>query len=175
HAAETLMGKFRDGMPVTGEAVTVILSTIDRIKNILDDLETQQAEPAGADTDLIAELERMVLERPAGAASPVPAVAAPPANQETTGSLTFQVLERQLRVGEVPLDELERAFRETAGPEAGAAPAPAAKSAEKPAAEEAEKSDTKIANQTLRVNVETLEHLMTMVSELVLTRNQLLE
>src|SRR6266481_3303913 len=89
HAAETLMGKFRDGMPVTGEAVTLILSTIDRIKNILDDLETQQAEPAGADTDLIGELERMVLERPTGAASPVPAVAAPPANQETTGSLTF--------------------------------------------------------------------------------------
>ena len=25
HAAETLMGKFRDGMPVTGEAVTLIL------------------------------------------------------------------------------------------------------------------------------------------------------
>jgi two-component system chemotaxis sensor kinase CheA len=29
--------------------------------------------------------------------------------------------------------------------------------------------------QTIRVNVDTLEHLMTMVSELVLTRNQLLE
>ena len=33
----------------------------------------------------------------------------------------------------------------------------------------------KIANQSIRVNVDTLEHLMTMVSELVLTRNQLLE
>src|SRR6201996_5679826 len=86
HAAETLMGKFRDGMPVTGEAVTVILSTIDRIKNILDDLEKQQAEPSGTDTDLIGELERMVLE-PAGAAAPAPAAAAPPAKQET-GSLT---------------------------------------------------------------------------------------
>ncbi|MDI2078390.1 hybrid sensor histidine kinase/response regulator, partial [Bradyrhizobium sp. Mp27] len=32
-----------------------------------------------------------------------------------------------------------------------------------------------IANQSIRVNVDTLEHLMTMVSELVLTRNQLLE
>ena len=31
HAAETLMGKFRDGMVVTGEAVTLILFTIDRI------------------------------------------------------------------------------------------------------------------------------------------------
>ena len=29
--------------------------------------------------------------------------------------------------------------------------------------------------QTIRVNFDTLEHLMTMVSELVLTRNQLLE
>ncbi len=39
HAAETLMGKFRDGMPVTAEAVTLILSTIDRIKLILDEIE----------------------------------------------------------------------------------------------------------------------------------------
>ncbi|WP_213291331.1 hypothetical protein, partial [Bradyrhizobium sp. sGM-13] len=30
----------------------------------------------------------------------------------------------------------------------------------------------KVANQSIRVNVDTLEHLMTMVSELVLTRNQ---
>ena len=35
HAGETLMGKFRDGMPVTAEAVTLILSSIDRIKEIL--------------------------------------------------------------------------------------------------------------------------------------------
>src|SRR6267143_386932 len=39
HAAETLMGKFRDGMPVTGDAVTLILSTIDRLKDALDELE----------------------------------------------------------------------------------------------------------------------------------------
>jgi two-component system chemotaxis sensor kinase CheA len=34
HAAETLMGKFRNGMPVTGAAVTLILSTIDRVKQL---------------------------------------------------------------------------------------------------------------------------------------------
>src|SRR5689334_901217 len=121
HAAETLMGKFRDGMPVTGEAVTVILSTIDRIKNILDDLEKAQAEPAGTDTDLIGELERMVLEAPPVAAAPAPAEQP----KKEAGSLTFQVLERPLRPGEVSLDDLERAFRETVA-EAGAAPAPAA-------------------------------------------------
>ena len=62
HAAETLMGKFRDGMAVTGEAVTLILSTIDRIKELLDQLETNEQEPEGSDEDLIKELERMVLE-----------------------------------------------------------------------------------------------------------------
>src|SRR5580693_6721665 len=44
HAAETLMGKFRDGMPVTADAVTLILTTIDRIKTILDAIETGREE-----------------------------------------------------------------------------------------------------------------------------------
>src|SRR6185369_12061505 len=34
HAAETLMGKFRDGLPATADAVTLVLATIDRIKEI---------------------------------------------------------------------------------------------------------------------------------------------
>ena len=55
HAAETLMGKFRDGAPASSEAVTLILATIDRIKAILESLEREQREPEGGDTDLIAE------------------------------------------------------------------------------------------------------------------------
>jgi two-component system, chemotaxis family, sensor kinase CheA len=193
HAAETLMGKFRDGMPVTGPAVTLILSTIDRIKALLDELESRQQEPEGEDRDLIAELERMVIDAPsAGATAPAKAPS-PPA--QATGTLAFQVLERPLRVGEVPLDELERAFRETAPEVTPAAEPPqqsksaaAAKSAAQAKsgqdqaradkdgdADDREKQDAKVANQSIRVNVETLEHLMTMVSELVLTRNQLLE
>ncbi len=189
HAAETLMGKFRDGMPVTGAAVTLILSTIDRIKQLLDELEQNQQEPAGEDRDLIDQLEQMVLVAAAPAAAPTKE----PEKPEVSGSLAFQVLDRPLRLGEVSLDELERAFRETAveAPPVEAAapvepkvphpsspkPAPAAAPAkEAPAAAgEDDRSDTKVANQSIRVNVETLEHLMTMVSELVLTRNQLLE
>ena len=105
HAAETLMGKFRDGSPATNEAVTLILATIDRIKEILESLERDQREPDGADDDLISDLERMV-ERVGSAASPV-------APQQAIGTLAPQVLERPLRPGEVSLDELERAFRET--------------------------------------------------------------
>ena len=211
HAAETLMGKFRDGMPVTGEAVTLILTTIDRIKDLLAQLEANESEPEGEDRDLISELEAMV-ERgmaamAAGAAPPplVPAApAAPPAAPAVTqGSLIDQTLERPLRPGEVSLDELERAFRETAietppahekAPEPkAAAPAPKAEPAKveakaEPKAEAPKKAarakanadgevheNDKVANQSIRVNVDTLEHLMTMVSELVLTRNQLLE
>ena len=53
HAAETLMGKFRDGMAVTSDAVSLILATLDRIKEILGELERSAAEPAGVDADLI--------------------------------------------------------------------------------------------------------------------------
>ena len=120
HAAETLMGKFRDGIPVTGSAVTLVLSTIDRIKEILTDLERNQAEPQGADRDLIDQLERMSMHN------------AEPA-KPGAGSLTYQVLERPLRPGEVSLDELERAFRETiaepVAPSAQAQPDAKAKSA----------------------------------------------
>src|SRR5664280_2034606 len=163
HAAETLMGKFRDGVPATNDAVTLILTTIDRIKQILESLEREQREPDGADDDLISDLERMV-ERLAPSAAP----AAP---QYTVGTLTPQVLERPLRPGEVSLDELERVFRETA------VDLPATKPVKSVPAEAAAKDDdlAKAANQSIRVAVDTLEHLMTMVSELVLTRNQLLE
>src|SRR6186713_616569 len=206
HAGETLMGKFRDGMPVKAEAVTLILSSIDRIKEILAGLEATETEPEGTDEDLIEQLHAMAegakhaaAQAPAPAA-PVPVVAAPPVQPAmTAGTLVDQVLERQLRPGEVSLDDLERAFRETeieAAPAPKPAPAAAKQSAPAPQAAAAKEvvkeakakpvrkaaagepdvqEADKIANQSIRVNVDTLEHLMTMVSELVLTRNQLLE
>src|SRR5918997_6243588 len=69
HAAETLMGKFRDGMPVTTGAVSLILATLDRIKEILAELERRGAEPDGSDEDLIGELERMSSQEAAPAAA----------------------------------------------------------------------------------------------------------
>jgi two-component system chemotaxis sensor kinase CheA len=213
HAGETLMGKFRDGMPVTAEAVTLILGSIDRIKEILGGLEATEAEPEGNDQDLIVQLHQMVDRGMAAmaaasseAAAPVLAEPAPQKPESSAGTLTFQILERELRPGEVSLDELERAFRETAAevappaapvakaaaPKAEASASPALKAESNPhaAPEKAAKSPAKkaktaveadasdadrVANQSIRVNVDTLEHLMTMVSELVLTRNQLLE
>ncbi len=165
HAAETLMGKFRDGAPASSEAVTLILATIDRIKTILESLEREQREPEGGDTDLIAELEQMV----EWVGSPAPRTEP----QHTVGTLVTQTLERPLRPDEDTLDDLERAFRETpVDPPAAKPVKPAPAPADAPAKDD---DGTKNANQSIRVTVDTLEQLMTMVSELVLTRNQLLE
>ena len=132
HAGETLMGKFRDGMPVTAEAVTLILSSIDRIKEILGGLEATEAEPQGTDQDLIVQLHQMVEHgMEAMSALAVPVVSAPPVQPVAVGTLAFQVLERELRPGEVSLDELERAFRETEAEVV--TPPPAAKVAAPPA------------------------------------------
>ncbi len=157
HAAETLMGKFRDGSPATGEAVTLVLATIDRIKGILEALEREQREPEGADSDLISDLEHMAAQ-----------VSAPATAQHPVGTLAPQVLERPLLPGEDALDDLELAF--------GATPVePIAAKPVMPAPDIADDDGARNANQSIRVAVDSLERLMTMVSELVLTRNQLLE
>ena len=147
HAAETLMGKFRDGMPVTTAAVTLILSTIDRIKSILRAIEAQQSEPAGDDDDLIERLNAMARNEEAAPRRDAPVAPAAPRD----------------------------VIKPPAAREQPEAATPAA-ARDKPAAERAdEERGDRLANQSIRVNVDTLEHLMTMVSELVLTRNQLLE
>ncbi|MEQ8778605.1 MAG: chemotaxis protein CheW [Roseibium album] len=212
HAAETLMGKFRDGAPVTQEAVSLILISIDQIKDILAELEAAEGEePQGDDSELVGKLEDMSAKADAAMASGAEPEAeaaeeAPAEADAADDDDPDQTLERPLRPGEVSLDELERAFQETeievevADVEIVEAediaeevdePAPAPVAAKTEAKAEplkkaaAQKSSTEggekkaaggsVSNKSIRVAVDTLEHLMTMVSELVLTRNQLLE
>ena len=214
HAAETLMGKYRDGSPVTGDGVSLILQTIDRLKEILEVLEEAQTEPQGSDDDLIAQLDAISLGEIANADPATAAVEAAPVALDTVGAPetsgdmagvadpSLSIVERDLKPGEVSLEDLERAFNEAPGPDDFAAPTPevaapvlevvAEAQSDEPAkvekAERREKEDRRagdrradaggkpdVKSQTIRVSVETLEQLMTMVSELVLTRNQLLE
>jgi len=209
HAAETLMGKFRDGVPVTEDAVTLILGSLDRVKEILSELEASETEPEGNDEDLISQLD--VLSGVGGAAV-VDSDAAPEPQssielEETSGedSGGLKIVQRELKAGEVSLDDLEKAFQETEGPDdMGPPPVPDEFKSSEPADETpavepepepvvvtvvkkpkeepkkstksgSEKREVSVQNQSIRVNVDTLETLMTMVSELVLTRNQLLE
>ena len=202
HAAETLMDRFREGMPVTSDAVGLVLSTIDRIKEILAGLEASEGiEPAGSDEDLASQLIAMASGETPKAAAPAkggkPAKAAKPAEAAKPVEVVkavekplkveapIQTLDRDLMPGEVSLDELERMFRETPVDPPKPAPKLVEKVVEKvvtppvaapaAAANDDGGSHGPVSGQTIRVNVDALEHLMTTISELVLTRNQLLE
>ena len=150
HAAENVLGKVRDGvLTATPDTVTLVLAALDRIKAILGGLAATGSELAGDDGELIAALNAAA----AGEAPkpPAPVVAAEPEP------------ERSRRT----------ALEQPVAPVAEAAPAPVSPRALVPS--EPPPGEPVATNQTIRVTVDVLEDLMTLVSELVLTRNQLLQ
>ncbi|MCU0886556.1 MAG: chemotaxis protein CheW [Rubritepida sp.] len=163
HAAENLLGLWRDGtVSVTPAGISLILSAIDRIREIVAGIEAQGQEPPGEDGPLKAALDAAATGSPPEmpAAQPPVAVAAAEA---------------------APRRRKRAARRSDAAPAAALpmepAPAEAAPSEAPPAEAPAGESAPGGANapQTIRVAVDVLEDLMVLVSELVLTRNQLLQ
>ena len=208
HSGENVLGKFRDGeLNVNAEAVSLILGSIDRIKEIMAYLEANETEPDGNDQDLIQKLNAMAEGESSSeaAAEPPPAAAAPPSPpaEDAGGGGGFPVAAELLAEVEQAQSQGKKAAKQAdLVPEVNAEqpkedgaqdkPAEAAPAAEAPKPAEpppappkppaaAEKKDapkggeTSIAAQSIRVNVDVLENLMTLVSELVLTRNQLLQ
>ena len=185
HASENVLGKFRDGeQKVTPQAVTLILASLDQIKSLLAQLEANEAEPAGDDAELIARLNALAAgETPAAAPAPV----APPAKPEPAPSAAAPVLATPIREAEPAPEPAKRAPPAAPAPAPAPAPVTTAPAAEvketkdkeprekEPRAEAAESKESAVAAQSIRVNVDLLENLMTMVSELVLTRNQLMQ
>ncbi len=157
HAAENVLGKFRDGViPVTAGSVTLIFESLDRIKEILSGIEQTESEPQGEDSDLI---ERL-------------GVLAASDEQNVEGEHVAAIA---AAIDALPSPEPAA----PAAPVAGAA-THAASSADVPSTDVVAPTPSKageasLANQSIRVNVDVIEQLIVMVSELVLTRNQLLE
>ena len=74
HASENVLGKIRDNeIAVTPEAVSLILASLDQIKEILTELEATESEPAGDDSTLIEKLDTLAK---GDASAPPPAEAA---------------------------------------------------------------------------------------------------
>ena len=152
HAAENVLGKVRDGvLTATPDTVTLVLAALDRIKAILGGLAATGSEVAGDDGELIAALNATAVGEAPKPAAPV--VAAEP--------------EPEAEPEEEPAPE------QPVPPVAEAAPVPVAPRALVPS--EQPQGEPVATNQTIRVTVDVLEDLMTLVSELVLTRNQLLQ
>ncbi|MCB1833674.1 MAG: Hpt domain-containing protein, partial [Geminicoccaceae bacterium] len=195
HASENVLGRFRDGeMPVTPSAVTVILAALDRIKEILDALAETQTEPEGDDLDLIAMLDQVLAggeaEPPARAEDGAGGRPVDPSagvdGESTDGEemdeggcatamnemATDHASPFESKAPEKPRDVGERSSASRKA--TGSTPA----NASSKGTTEGEAGNSKsaaVTAQTLRVPVDLLETLMTLVSELVLTRNQLLQ
>ncbi len=150
HKAEDLLGLFREGkLQPTPAYISLILEALDRIKTILSALEATSKEPDGEDGELIDRLARACAGEavvPHGGEAESAASAAPVAFENNAPGTTAHELI--------------------------SSPPDAAPKAENAAAHNPESA---VSAQSLRVNVEVLEHLMTLVSELVLTRNQILQ
>lgn len=147
HVAETLLGRMRDGEPPCAEAVTLILQAIDRIRSIIGQLESTGAEEPGCADDIVAKIASYLTQQ--GAPGVPVAIQAP-----------APAVPSQSRADDPP-------------PRDGESDASAAKSHEKTAATRAASAGA--GGETIRVAVQTLEGIMQLVSELVLSRNQLLE
>ncbi len=164
HRAENVMGRFRDGnLEVTPAYVSLILESLDRVRFLLGHIEANGTEPEGSDAELIEKLDAVYEGRDGANAAPSTSTAAPPSSPKTEEMEmpTFDDVRTMMAAAAAPTPEPERV--------APTAEAPKEHKEQKEAAESA------VANQSLRVNVDVLENLMTMVSELVLTRNQLLQ
>jgi len=151
HAGENVLGKVRDGvLTATPDTVSLVLMALDRVKAILAGLAATGTEPAGDDEALIDALNAAAAGETPKAVPDSRAVSAEP----------------EAEPGEAALPDLAR----TGAAATQARPAQAGQIAL------ATRLGEPIATaQTIRVTVDVLEDLMTLVSELVLTRNQLLQ
>ena len=199
HAGENVLGKFRDGViEVSPEAVTLILKCLDTIRELLGELEEAGEEPEGEDSALIDELNAMA----DGGAVPAPAEEAPaedapaedasesdtpaddaPASNEFGAPVAQELLAEVLAAEKDGIKAASpkqlkvdmAAERETEGADAAPVPAPAKEKAVAKKTEGKVPKESSVAQSSIRVHVDVLEDLMTLVSELVLTRNQLLQ
>ncbi|HEX4026199.1 MAG TPA: chemotaxis protein CheW [Rhizomicrobium sp.] len=174
HAGENILGKFRDGeLDVTPRAVTLILKAIDQIRGLLAEMETTGAEPAGSDEELIGEINALA----GGAAAPAVELAPAQITGPNFSEDGFPVAAELLAEVAEAMNQQIIAQPEPANlpepPAAVQAPEPAPTASAAPRESEAKESAT--ATSSIRVNVDVIENLMTLISELVLTRNQLLQ
>ncbi|MGO1117893.1 hybrid sensor histidine kinase/response regulator [Rhodovibrionaceae bacterium A322] len=205
HAGENILGKVRDGdLVITADTVSIILECLDCIRDILATLEQTEQEPEGDDADLIARLNAVANGEDGGAPADAgeldmaAAMQIEEAAPAASGGADLTLVqggdsqEAELDMAAAMAEPAEEIMTPAEAAMAAAddvepevvieAPKPvvqepkaAAPKAQGAAGEDSQNRQSAVANQSIRVNVELLENLMTMVSELVLTRNQLLQ
>jgi two-component system chemotaxis sensor kinase CheA len=149
--------------------ISLVLTSLDRIKMIVAALGATGAEPAGDDSQIIGELNRVASGEVAELAAVATAAEKPPRRRTATRRVAPEA-----QMGE-PATQAGGSVGAPAT--ANIAPPPASAKAPTNAPTNAPTGAPAPVEgaQTIRVAVDVLEELMTLVGELVLTRNQLMQ
>lgn len=173
HAAETLMDRLRNGEPVTNAAIDAMLKVVDRLRFLVGAIEVNDGqEPEGSDESLIDALKKAAEgeEVDLGDDDAPAEIASQNTGDEETTPTAQARQDNEPPAKQGAAKPAPKAV--SANPEAAAKPSGAKAKA---AAEDKPDAGEQAGERSIRVSVETLEYLMTVVSELVLTRNELTE
>ena len=175
HAAESLFARFRDGeLEVTPKAVSLVLESLDRIKALLKELEKTGTEPEGDDNDLIKQLESFAEDAVMEAMLSNEDISEAASDSDELQA-AFDAAEFSTRGAPTGADETEEVDFNDQDHGFGQVPSTVSQTGLSTDPGDDPIGPGSVANQSIRVSVDLLENLMTMVSELVLTRNQLLQ
>jgi two-component system, chemotaxis family, sensor kinase CheA len=181
HVGENLLSKLRDGaLELTPEITTVLLQMVDAIRQMLQSIEANGNEGERNDEELIKTLTRLQQGGAAAKTEKASSTAKPVAAGESSGAKKTEQAKAEPAV--VP--------HSPAAPEKASSAASAGASEKQESAKEAraERSESaaregeagegkhgSVSESSIRVDVGLLDKLMTLVGELVLARNQILQ
>ena len=186
HAGETLLGKIRDGsLALDKQKTSLLLVTLDAVREIVAAIEATHAEPEGDNAQLIEDLLNLangvaLAEREppeTSAATPPPPTApvqeaATQVLEATSPALATPVAEAASSQPPAALPPIQTSIQPSTQPSTAAAksasPLPTA------AAQELGVESAQEVAQPVKVNLDLLDKLMNLVSEMVLARNRLL-
>ena len=200
HAAEELLSKLRDGELVLNQAITsVLLSTVDAVRQMLAKIEADGNDGDQEYTDLVA---RLAEQCSGGSSAEAPSFTAPAPIEATPAEppadLVKDAVERdEPAASPEPALEVVAPKKKPKAPRKAKAPQPAIaiahdmeqvapppapeqhqaalKAEANPREEHPEAAASAAAESAIRVNVNLLDKVMNLVGELVLVRNQILQ
>jgi two-component system, chemotaxis family, sensor kinase CheA len=187
HVGESLLGRLRDGqLTLDGEITTALLTMVDAVRQMLTSIETSGIEGERDDTALIARLTLLQHADPPGkTAGKAPEAGELKAAAATAGAgaLPVQANRKDSKSSPSPKPGSSPNLK-LAQVEAGAIAESNPKPAEPPSPSSSDAGDGQkmqtaraqgAGDSTIRLDVSLLDHLMNLVGELVLARNQILQ
>ena len=180
HASESLLSKLRDGTYVIDVAITnALLNAMDCLRGIVTQIRSARVEPAGDDTALVDQLQAMT-EGGSGAAPAVVSAVPAPAPAEVAAEVLVEAVAEVLTAPAAPAEAALQAEPVADSTPVSTAQVPATMQASggELRAPETSKDAASEKNHDfaapIKVNVDLLDNLMNLVSEMVLARNRLL-